>query len=211
MADRFDDVQRGELERLVEGLRSVVASVTSLDAPAETLRALADDAAALAVRVAAATGEKPFARFPRETTKNYPYSPITGELNVLAPIVALTLDEHEGRKRVVARVRFSNAYEGPPSYVHGGMVAAMHDQVLAYANRANGVGGMTASLTVEYRKPTPLGVDLSFIAWTEKIEDRKIVARGECRLGDQLFTESHGLFIRMDAERARKLWGAEPA
>jgi acyl-coenzyme A thioesterase PaaI-like protein len=203
--DRLSDEQRRELERLIDGLRGAIAAAVSLDAPAETLRALADQATALAGALAPHSGTPPLERFPRHATTVFPYSPVTGRYNPLSPIFAIAVEQGE-QKRVVARVTFSSAYEGPPSYVHGGVVASTFDQVLAYANRANSVGGVTASLTVRYRRPTPLHRELRFEAWTERIEDQRVVARGECYAGDDLLTECEGLFVRIDAERARRLW-----
>ena len=44
--------------------------------------------------------------------------------------------------------------------MHGGVVATLLDHVLARAVRAAGRGGLTATLTVTYRRPVPLGVPL---------------------------------------------------
>jgi acyl-coenzyme A thioesterase PaaI-like protein len=89
-------------------------------------------------------------------------------------------------------VTFGPAYEGPPGHVHGGLVAAMFDELLGFAQLSP---GFTAYLHVNYRKPTPLNTPLSLTAWVESIERRKRVVRGECRAGDVLLSDAEGLFI----------------
>jgi acyl-CoA thioesterase FadM len=81
-------------------------------------------------------------------------------------------------------------------------------QILAIANLANGVGGPTASLTVTYKRPTPLHTPLRFEAWTDRIDGRKVWARGRCHAGDELVSESEGLFICIHPEQAEKFRSA---
>ncbi len=201
----FSVEQRAELAKLVASIRSVIATSASLTAPADALRALTAQADALAASLAPYAGTKPVPRFTRDVTNFLPFSPVTGVYNALAPHVAITTDG-ETDKRVTAVVRFSNVYEGPPRHVHGGHIASMFDQLLAFANRANGVGGMTASLTIRYRKPTPLNVDLKFVARTVRVDDKKIYAEGQCFVGDEIVSDAEGLFVRLDPERARRLF-----
>jgi acyl-coenzyme A thioesterase PaaI-like protein len=205
MSEPFSDAQRAELKRIVDGLRAAIGAVVSLDAPIDTLRALAEQAESLGAALAPWSGKKPFPPFPQEPGSVFPFSPATGPFNPLAPPMEIETRDGE-QKRVVARMRFARAYEGPPSYVHGGVLASAYDQILAYANRANGVGGLTASLTVRYRRPTPLDTELQFESWTEEVGEQKIVARGECRAGGELLTECEGIFVRINAERAKRLW-----
>ena len=54
---------------------------------------------------------------------------------------------------------FDCAYEGPPTCVHGGVIAETFDEMLGAANMVAGNPGMTGTLTVRYRKPTPLRTD----------------------------------------------------
>jgi acyl-coenzyme A thioesterase PaaI-like protein len=97
----------------------------------------------------------------------------------------------------VGRVTFGEAYEGPPDSVHGGIIASSYDQMLAFACMAHDAGGPTATLTVQFRKPTPLRVPLRFEAWIDRIEGRKVFARGTCHTPDgEVVSESEGLFVR---------------
>ena len=62
-----------------------------------------------------------------------------GRANPLAPPIALELDDD----RIVGRVTFGAAYEGPPGCVHGGYVAAAFDEVLGATQSLSGAPGMT--------------------------------------------------------------------
>jgi len=64
--------------------------------------------------------------------------------------------------RASGRVTFPLAFEGPPGVVHGGVLATFFDCVIQHHNCDVGVAGKTVSLLVEYRRPTPVGVELSF-------------------------------------------------
>jgi len=148
-ADDASEAQRVHLLRLVSGLRAAIRAAVSLEAPPETVSKLAQEADALARALIPFSGERPFPLYSREPT-GLPFSPVTGPYNPLSPETEILIEGDEGR-RVIVRVRFSKVYEGPPGYVHGGWIAAMFDQTLAFANRANGVGGLTASLSVRYK------------------------------------------------------------
>jgi acyl-coenzyme A thioesterase PaaI-like protein len=93
-------------------------------------------------------------------------------------------------------VNLGLAYEGPPGCVHGGLVAMLLDQLMGQANYESGVPGMTASLTVRYRRPTPLLTELTLEAGPpQMIDERKCVTRGTIRVGDTITADARGLFI----------------
>jgi acyl-coenzyme A thioesterase PaaI-like protein len=204
MSVEFSGADRSQLLRLVGGLKRAIHCAVALGATGDTLRALADRAEEFAGALEPLSGKRPLPLFSSNPI-DLPFSPVTGPLNPVSPETEITIEGEEA-KRVIARVRFSNVYEGPPRHVHGGHVAAMFDQILAFANRVNGAGGLTASLTCRYRKPTPLDTDLRFEAWIERREDPKVFTRCECRAGDDLLAECEGVFVRIDAERARRLF-----
>ncbi len=59
-------------------------------------------------------------------------------------------------------VTFPVAYEGPPGLVHGGFLGVFFDCVIQHHNCATRWSGKTRSLTVKYRRPTPLLTELHF-------------------------------------------------
>jgi uncharacterized protein (TIGR00369 family) len=72
-------------------------------------------------------------------------------------------------------------YEGPPSYVHGGVSAMVLDHLLGMAAAANGTPGMTASLELHYRRPTPWGVPLTAEGKVTRTEGRRTWADGRIK------------------------------
>lgn len=124
------------------------------------------------------------------------HSPVTGPLNALAADVHLVATERE----VVAEVTYGDAYEGPPGHLHGGLVAAIFDEVLGFAQALSGAPGMTGRLEVTYRSPTPLHTPLRIVGRFDKVEGRKIFTTGEIHAGDRLCAEAKGLFISVRPE-----------
>jgi len=96
---------------------------------------------------------------------------------------------------LTARVTLGLAYEGPPKCVHGGIVAHLFDQVLGYATVMHGIGGVTGSLEVRYRRPTPLETELRFDVPPPTVTGRKAVTRATLTADGQVTAEGRGLFI----------------
>jgi len=145
---------------------------------------------------------------PFEIFAMFDHSPFIGLANPLSPPVVF----EQSADRVVGRVTFGSAYEGPPGCVHGGYVAAVFDELLGATQSMSGTQGMTAHLGIDYRRPTPLHQPLRLEGWLESHEGRKIWARGELRLdaeGEQpVLAESAALFIAFDPGRFRELLDA---
>lgn len=98
-------------------------------------------------------------------------------------------------------VRFGVVFEGPPGCVHGGHVASFFDQILGYHNLELGIPAMTASLTVRYRKPTPLFRRLRFEVRIAERKGRKVLTVGSLFDADRLVAEGEGLFVLPDPSR----------
>jgi acyl-coenzyme A thioesterase PaaI-like protein len=130
-----------------------------------------------------------------------PFDPMMGRLSPVAPPLRFTVDDG----RASADVRFTILYEGPPGCVHGGVIAACFDQVLNVANLVAGVPGVTKSLEVRYRKPTPLDVDVHFEADAPVVEGRQVCTTGRLRAGDVVCAEATGSFVMLPLERVMAL------
>jgi acyl-coenzyme A thioesterase PaaI-like protein len=127
---------------------------------------------------------------------HFDFSPLIGRSNPLSPPIAMSADE---RGQVTGRVTFGSAYEGPPGCVHGGYVAAAFDEVLGFAETFSNAPGMTGTLNVVYRTPTPLHVEVVFRARITGIEGRKIFVSGELHAGERLCAECDAIFVSMKA------------
>lgn len=100
---------------------------------------------------------------------------------------------------------------GHVGMVHGGMLATMMDEGMAYCSLAalpNRIG-VTANLTVNYRAPSPAGSFVVLKAEVVKVEGRKVWVKGRIELlGDgmepgKLLVEGEALFIE---PKYAKVW-----
>jgi hypothetical protein len=155
--------ENAPLLRLVAATRRLVDRVVHVDAPAEVLE---HAAAALDPH----GGKRAFplhgmSLSSEELSGLLPFSPVSGRYDPIAPPLETWI-----RDGVVhARGTFGSAYEGPPGGVHGSIVAAAFDQVLALVNATAGHFAMTGTLTVRFRKPTPLHAGDALLAEAEAI------------------------------------------
>lgn len=195
------------LSALVETARAVLHQVRATAAPAEPLqearRALERAVAVLRPFAhpgpfgqSSLEGRSPADRDPRDLGGLMPYSPVIGVLNPIAPPIELAFRDGA----IHARARFPATWAGPSDCVHGGMIAAAFDELLAGVNVANELGAMTGTLVVRYLQPTPLRREVRMEAHSTGTEGRKVYARGELRAGDRLTAEAEGVFIRRLAE-----------
>lgn len=74
----------------------------------------------------------------------------------------------------VASVTLGAAFEGAPGRSHGGIVAAIFDDVLGYLLRFLQQPAYTGELTIRYLAPTPIHEPLQFRARVEQVDGRKI-------------------------------------
>lgn len=99
------------------------------------------------------------------------------------PVPARTWTE-VGGKSVVSVVYVGDDVCGHPGIVHGGLLATMLDEGLAWCCLGAlpyGIG-VTARLAIDYRRPTPAGSFLVLRARTTKVEGRKAWVRGHMEL-----------------------------
>ncbi len=197
-----------ELPRLlvVEQVRRLIAGAISFDAGRETAERLAVSLRQIAEEVEANDAGyhyRGFAEAGPAGVASPPFfrSPVSGQLNPLAPPLELRVSRSGGADEVEGRVVFSAAYEGPPGCVHGGWIAAVFDEVLGMAQSLSGRPGMTANLTVDYVRPTPLYVELELRGRLESVAGRKVFTSGELIAAKELRARAKGLFVSVDLGR----------
>jgi acyl-coenzyme A thioesterase PaaI-like protein len=195
-----------ELRAVAELLNTRAVAPAALDAAlatARTLRAGLDD-------------QPPLVRWyelvehgkgGREASRGFhdEQGPLRGLANVVAPPMRSTLTTRaDGTAVLRATVRLGRRYEGPPRAVHGGIVAALFDELLGSAQNLAGVRGMTAKLTIRYRKPTPIDEDLELEGWVDRERGRSVVVLGTCHARGQLVAQAEGLFMRVDFDEVQR-------
>jgi acyl-coenzyme A thioesterase PaaI-like protein len=193
--------------RLAAAMRLVIGRLVESNAPESELSAAADGLERYAERLATHPRLRRLEGFAETATAGdvaafFDQSPIIGLSNPLAPPVAV---RRSGERSAEGYARFGAAYEGPPGCVHGGWVAAAFDEVLGFVQSLAGSPGFTGTLTVRYRKPTPLHTDLRFEATVTGTERRKTFAEGRLYAGDLLTAEAEAIFISADRARFQQL------
>ncbi len=123
---------------------------------------------------------------------------VVGLRNAVAPPLLI---EHDETGRAWSDFHLGAAYEGPPGLVHGGVSALILDQLLGEAAGAGGKPGMTGTLTLRYRRGTPLG-PLRAEAHIARVEGVKTFAVGHLSDAEGLTVEAEGVFILPQWARA---------
>ena len=127
-----------------------------------------------------------------DITSVMPYSPVSGKRNAIAPPLKLwKFSDNEVRGEAL----FSSTYAGPPNAVHGGIIAAVFDEILAMANLISGNAGFTGTLTIKYHDKTPLNTPIELRGVNVRRDGRKQHSRGEMRVNGKVTATAEGLFI----------------
>jgi acyl-coenzyme A thioesterase PaaI-like protein len=127
-----------------------------------------------------------------DITSVMPYSPVSGKRNAIAlPLKLWKVGDNE----VLGEAIFSSTYAGPPDAVHGGIIAAVFDEILAMANVISGNAGFTGTLTIKYHDKTPLNTPIELWGMNVRQEGRKQISRGEMRVNGKVTATAEGLFI----------------
>ncbi len=144
---------------------------------------------------------RPMPSGPGETADHSDFSPVVGKANPLAPPLKLGADGN----LVTGEVTCGSAYEGPPGHVHGGVTAALFDELLGATQVLSGNPGMTGRLEVSYRAPAPLHTPLRMAGRLVKVDGRKIFTEGTLHAGETLCAAATGLFISIDFEKLARM------
>lgn len=131
------------------------------------------------------------------TLERHTRNPLNGSMNPIAPPVSFEY----GERNVTGTVRFHEGYQGPPACVHGGFVAALLDDVLGRTRHLTGRNCVTGSLSISYKRPTPLNADLVVQARITDILKRKFLVTGEILHDGQITASAEGVFVFLDNEK----------
>ncbi|MGC4190618.1 MAG: PaaI family thioesterase [Thermomicrobiales bacterium] len=102
--------------------------------------------------------------------------------------------------RVVPAIRF----EGYMGVIHGGVVTAMLDEVMAWSLYRDDAWGMTAQMNVRFRKPVIVGEPVLAIGHVVSQRGRLYETRGELRRESDnvLLADATATFMRVNQAQA---------
>ena len=117
------------------------------------------------------------------------------------------LELHVGPDRAWIETALPSRFQGWDGIAHGGIVATILDEVMAWSLAASDDWGVTARMAVEFRKPVPLETPIRAEGWTTRA--RRRIIDTEARLiakssGDVLATAT-GVYVAVDEARKAEL------
>lgn len=103
------------------------------------------------------------------------------------------------RITATAAVNLTRLHEGPPGYLHGGIIATLLDEAMGKLNVPLGCIGMTRNMEVDYLRPAPLYTPLTVVGTHLRREGRKLFHQGEL-IGPNgtVLARSKGFFLVID-------------
>jgi hypothetical protein len=199
--------RRAAIGELGDALRDLVEQASATEVPADVLRQVAAQVANAAARL----GERTRARAELPSADDLfggfrMYNPVIGSGSGLAP----PLHTEVAGSAVVGTCTLGLAFEGPPSFVHGGVSAMLLDQLMGHACGAAGHPGMTVRLELAYRAPVPLQTPLHLSAEVTGVSGRRVTARGVLATAADpgtVLVEADGTFVALRAEQAARMFG----
>ncbi len=125
---------------------------------------------------------------------------------VTGPANPMAVDFQARREgdEVVADACFGAAFEGAPGRVHGGMVAAVFDDLVGFILGMVGQPGFTGRITVVYTAPVPTERPVEFRARLRERAERTLVVDAEVRLGERILATCEATMVLVDGERWAK-------
>ncbi|MFM8238581.1 MAG: PaaI family thioesterase [Actinomycetota bacterium] len=202
------ETEAGRL-RAATALRALSHAFAASDSAADELELVADAAGSLAARLDAAprrdrlglmlayheAGGLPAHETPGLGGRaGFDDRAVGGAANPTGVDTEVTFDGDE----VVATVVLRAAFEGAPGRAHGGIVAAMFDDITGYVIGVHHTPAFTGELTVRFLAPVPVGVPLAVRARLESRERRKLFITAEARVDDEVIATCRAIYIAVD-------------
>lgn len=114
----------------------------------------------------------------------------------------------DGEETVCHHTPKSHYTGGYPGFLYGGMIASLldcHGAGTAAAAKAKSTGGqisrfVTASLKVDYLKPTPIGVELEIRGKVKEIAGRKVIVDLWLKADDVVCAKGSAVMVEMPTE-----------
>jgi len=107
--------------------------------------------------------------------------------------------------RVMVKFTPRQEHQGYPGFVHGGIISALMDEVIGRVVTSLDIWAVTAKLELKFRKPVPLGEELTIIGEMVHLRSRSFEAKGELHLADgTVAVEGYGVYVRLPDEEIER-------
>lgn len=137
---------------------------------------------------------------------------VCGLQNPVGLKIAFFEDHDSDPKQVRAEIVIPDRYQGYPGVAHGGILAAILDEV---AGRATLIDGdpddlfMTLKMELRYRLPTPTETPLTGLGWITRRRGNRAHAHSEMRLPDGRVSVEADLLVARPPDDVAGVWDAE--
>jgi acyl-coenzyme A thioesterase PaaI-like protein len=128
---------------------------------------------------------------------------VGGLSHPIAPQLAMHVDEHGGSGEVVVGTLF----QGGPGLVHGGVIALLIDHAMGCVAAGPERPAMTVSLTLRYRRPTPIEVPLTVSVSLDEIAGRQLHLSATVSAGGRVTVEADAVFLTLTTENLATVFG----
>jgi uncharacterized protein (TIGR00369 family) len=123
-----------------------------------------------------------------------------GTLNVHG----LHLELHAADDRCWVELTLPERFEGWEGIAHGGIVATLLDEVMAWALIDHDLWGVTARMSIDFKRPVPIGRLIRAEGWVVSVRRRLVEAEGVVLDGRDGTALAHGTATYLGAPDARK-------
>ncbi|HEY8846256.1 MAG TPA: PaaI family thioesterase [Candidatus Limnocylindrales bacterium] len=119
----------------------------------------------------------------------------------------LQLDLHVDGDRCWTELELADRFQGWDGIAHGGIVCTVLDEVMAWSLAATDNWGLTARMTVDFKRPVRLGVPIRAEGWMTR--QRRRLVDTSARLVDmtsgELLATAEAVYVAADEDRKREL------
>ncbi len=126
--------------------------------------------------------------------------------------VGLHLAFYQDHTQVRASFVIPAHYQGYPGVAHGGILAAILDEVAGRALLIDGGADdlmMTLKMELRYRLPTPVETPLTGVGWLVRRRGNRAQAHSELRLPDGRVSAEADLLLMRPPDEFADVWEAE--
>ena len=105
---------------------------------------------------------------------------------------------------VVSFPTVPDSFEGPPGFLHGGIIATLLDEAMSKAVRARGLTTMTRQMEIDYLRPVPSGTHIRIEGRVVRSEGRKHWTEARILNAKAVaLATGKGLFVEVRANRMK--------
>jgi acyl-coenzyme A thioesterase PaaI-like protein len=119
----------------------------------------------------------------------------------------LQLDLHVDGDRCWTELELADRFQGWDGIAHGGIVCTILDEVMAWSLASTDNWGLTARMSVDFKRPVRLGEPIRAEGWITR--QRRRLFDTAARLVDaetgELLATAEAIYVAADADRKREL------